>query len=156
MRQGRQISESKLALWRSAIAIAYADSKLADNERELIVSNLPVNALSKEQREIIDNDLANGVKLEDVFSGITDTKDRAHLINFARRLVSIDGIICEDEDSAIDYITNFHSDKLNSTVDLVAAKLQARQLNKHYENELRRENNIADFGEFFGLDDDLT
>lgn len=139
MKQAKVISESKLALWRSAIAIAYADGTLNDSERQLLLSNLPLAILSEEQRKIIDMDLAEGVKLEDVFSAITDMRDRAHLINFARILVHADGQVNADEQDAINYISSYHSKKLDTSISLAAAKLEAKSLNDQYKSQLRKE-----------------
>ena len=144
----RVLSESKLALWRSAIAIAYADGRLTEKEKTLLRKNIPHSILNDTQKQIIEKDLAEGVKLDEVFSGITDMRDRAHLINFARNLIQVDGKPGISEEAAIECISSNHSDKLNASVQLAVSKLEAESLKTSYKNELRRQN-TSDFDGYY-------
>lgn len=136
------VTTSKLALWRSAIAIAYADGKITNSERALLHDYMQGHAFSDEQVAIIDNDLANGVDINTVFDGITDKHDRAHLINFARVLVHIDGDFDDAEQKIMEYITAFHAEAINLHQVLLDCRREARAVyNKWLEEraELQRE-----------------
>ena len=126
------VSDSKLALWRSAIAIAHADGKITNSERALLHDFLQGHAFSDAQVKIIDNDLANGFSLDDVFEGITDKRDRAHLINFARILVHVDGDFHDAEKKIMEYITGYHAEAINLHKVLTECRVEARSIYNQY------------------------
>lgn len=136
-------SESKLALWRSAISIAHADGKITNSERALIHDFLQSHDFSPEQVAILDKDLAGGVRIEDVFSLITDHRDRAHLINFARVLVNVDGDFDDAERKIMEHITAAHAEAINLKKVLADSRVEARKIYNQYLAE-RKAGQIAE------------
>jgi len=77
-------TDSQVALWRGAIALAWADNHLHDDERAEFTNFIDKNKnLSDEQKKLLKQDLSKQVKLEEIWPQITDKMDRAHLINIA-------------------------------------------------------------------------
>ncbi|MDX1975102.1 MAG: hypothetical protein SFT92_05440 [Rickettsiales bacterium] len=117
------VTPSKYAMWRSAIALAYADSRLSNSEVNLIQDYMSNYTFTDAQLLQLEKDLMQGVHLEDVFPMISEIRDRAHLINFARVLFHIDGDFSEVEQRIWQAIHDQHV----LTIDLKKALLVARE-----------------------------
>jgi hypothetical protein len=127
------VTESKLAMWRSAIALAHSDHHLSNSEVDLINEYWQNYDFSDAHEKQLARDMQNGVKLEDVFPAITEKRDRAHLINFARVLFHIDGEFSELEEKIWQAIYDQHM----LTVDLKAALLAARTVAEEFKEQER-------------------
>lgn len=103
-----------MALWRSAVGLAYADHKLTDEERDILHEFFSHQELSEEQLKILDDDIENNVNLDETFEQITDPRDRAHLINIARVLFYADGHFCEKEQELLAELHRRHLDSLDT------------------------------------------
>lgn len=102
------VTPSNFAMWRSAIALAHGDHQLSNSEVNLIHEFSHNYGFSDEQQKQLDNDLRGGVDLDTVFAQITEKRDRAHLINFARVLFHIDGEFSKAEEVLWETINQRH------------------------------------------------
>ncbi len=124
------VSESKLHLWRSAIALAYCDHHLSDAEQQRLHNFFQHQPFSDEQKAQLDSDLKHGIALEETFPLITDKLDRAHLINISRVLSFADGAYCEKEQAAFDAMMAKHLPSIDLDVAKNEAKIIGDQLEK--------------------------
>ncbi len=129
------LTPSKLAMWRSLIAMGYADGKLADSEKAMLIEYLKRNNIVPEQHAILENDINNGVKINDVYPGVTDIHDRANLIDAARVMFYEDGNFDATEQKIYNLI---HHDQENA-VDFKAAEEKARAATNAYEAQYNSE-----------------
>ncbi|MDX2112829.1 MAG: hypothetical protein SFW63_03745 [Alphaproteobacteria bacterium] len=127
------VTESKFAMWRGAIALAYSDHRLSNSEMDLIHEYWQQFDFSDAQQAQLDKDLHQGIAIENIFGEITDKRDRAHLINFARVLFHIDGDFSEVEQKIWQAIYDKHM----LTIDLKAALKAAREEAEAFRDEER-------------------
>jgi uncharacterized tellurite resistance protein B-like protein len=85
------LPKSKFNLLRGAIAVAYADGKLMDVERNWLRWYMERLDISPEQEEILAHELLNGTDVYEIIPQITDKEDRMLFLNFANILFRIDG-----------------------------------------------------------------
>jgi len=79
-----QATDSQIAMWRGAIALAWTDGKLDEGEKARLLEYFKDNIyLSDTQRAQLVKDLDRPAQLKDVWNDITDKEDRAHLIDIA-------------------------------------------------------------------------
>ena len=135
-----QVTDSRFAMWRSAVALAWADGKVTNSEANLIHDYTERHAFSDEQHTILDNDIKNGIKLDDVFDLITDKRDRAHLINFGRVLFHIDGDFAEVEQKIMAEISAKHAKIINLPKVLMESRAIAKGIFTEYEVEQAKKN----------------
>ncbi len=109
-------------MWRTAIALAHSDHTLSEEEVELIRRYSRKFDFSEAERAQLEADFATAVEVDEVFPGITDKRDRAHLINFARVLFHIDGEFSEAEKKIHSLIREQHL----ATIDLDKVLEEAR------------------------------
>ncbi len=107
------VTESRFAMWRCAVALAWIDGKLTNSEANLIHDHSERHAFTDEQHTQLDNDIKNGIKLDEVFDLITNKRDRAHLINFGRVLFHIDDDFAEIEQKVMAEISKKHAELIN-------------------------------------------
>jgi hypothetical protein len=147
MKQTKQkdvkVTDSRFAMWRCAVALAWADEKLTNSEIALIHDHSERHAFSDEQHIILDNDLKNGVKLDDVFDLITDKLDRAHLINFGRVLLHVDQNYSVVEQKIMAEISEKHAKLINLPQVLKESRAVATKLFNEYE-VARKARNVED------------
>ncbi|MFN9108528.1 MAG: hypothetical protein ACK5XN_00395 [Bacteroidota bacterium] len=125
------VTESKFAMWRCAIALAHSDHRLSNSEMDLIHDYWRQFDFTDEQQKQLDHDMRGGVQLETVFDAVTDKRDRAHLINFARVLFHVD-----DDFSALEQkIWQAIYDKHMLTIDLKAALKAAREATDSFKQQ---------------------
>ena len=104
-----EATKSHYAMFRGAIALAWADHRLDEEEQERILVYIENNRhLSDAQRTQLKQDLLQPVKLDDVWPEITDVHDRAHLINIADAIFWEDGELCHTEKEVYDKIRAAH------------------------------------------------
>ncbi len=109
-----QINESKLAMLRGAIALAWADGVMDDNERERLHQLIDRHeGLSYIQRDQLKKDVETQIGLDGIWEKITDVHDRAHLINIAVALFHEDGDYADLEKKAYAQINALHHDTLD-------------------------------------------
>lgn len=123
-------TDSQMAMFRGAIALAWADGALDPQEIGQLETFIRNNIhLSDAQKRQLLADIQSHVRLEDVWGAITDKHDRAHLINIADLIFWKDGAFCHNEREVYekiqaDHLKNLDTDTLEK--DLSALAQQAR------------------------------
>jgi hypothetical protein len=98
-----QATDSQMAMWRGAIALAWASGTLDQGIKERLLAYFRDNVfLSPEQRAQLAGNLEQKILLKDVWAGITNTEDRAYLIDIAHSLFATHGGANEAEKAAYD------------------------------------------------------
>ena len=98
-----QATDSQIAMWRGAIALAWANSKLDEGEKQKLQEYVKDNEfLSDAQRAQLMADTEHPITLDSVWVTITDPVDRAHLIDIAPTLFTSDGTYTADEHAVYD------------------------------------------------------
>jgi hypothetical protein len=155
-----KLSDSRMAMWHSLVALAYADNTLKPEERAMLEDYLKANHLSAEQYDQIEADIKNGIALKDVYPKITDIHDRSNLLNMARVLFYSDGDFSTAEQKAYDAIycdqeksVDFHKVEAEASKNIAdfKQKMKSEEAEKRAgENRIER---LLDFiDDFFGLD----
>ena len=104
-----EATKSHFAVFRAAIALAWADHKLHEEEQERILVYIDNNEeLSSAQREQLKKDLQQPIKMDEVWPEITDVLDRAHVINIANTIFWEDGELCNNEKEVYEKIKAAH------------------------------------------------
>ncbi len=79
-----EATSSEMAMFRAAIALAWADHSLSDEEKNRLITYMDNNKeLSEPQRDQLKNDLTQPVNMDDVWPKITEVRDRVHVLNIA-------------------------------------------------------------------------
>src|SRR5687768_2120949 len=105
----KQATNSQLAMLRSAIALAWADHQMHEEEKSQLLNYFTHNIhLSESQRAKLAGDINQKIKLEEVWNDITDKHDRAHLINIATIIFWKDGAFSHSEQEVYNKIYNDH------------------------------------------------
>ena len=114
------ISNSKLSMFRCMLAIAHADGIYCDEEqgymRTMMGNQNP--PLSEEQREILEDDMANPKALGDILPEIDEPEYRGQVVYFARLMAYKDGELHPNED---DLIERLHANAMDN-VDMDALR----------------------------------
>ena len=110
-------SSSEIAMYRAAIALAWADHSLSEEEQSKLMVYMDNNKkLSDSQRENLKKDISEKVNIDDVWQEVTDVRDRAHVINIADAIFWSDGQLCHTEKEVLEKIRAAHM----ATLDLDA------------------------------------
>src|ERR1700744_4443906 len=87
-----QATDSQIAMWRGAIALLWVNQEIDEKEKQRLIQYFKDNiCLTDAQRDQLIKDMEKPVSLQDVWGKITDTQDRAHLIDIAPTLFSEHG-----------------------------------------------------------------
>lgn len=87
-----QATESQIAMWRAAIALLWVNQQIDEAEKSRLIQYFKDNIhLTDAQRVQLIKDMDQPIALQDVWGSITDTQDRAHLIDIAPTLFSEHG-----------------------------------------------------------------
>ena len=128
-----QATDSQIAMWRGMIALAWADRGVDDGEKTRLLEYFRNNIyLSDSQRAQLAKDMDQPIELKDVWGSITDTQDRAHLIDIAPSLFATHGSptpkeravyekMCADQMATVD------TKKLESEFDKIKAEIPVEQ-----------------------------
>lgn len=123
LRERVQVTPSKFAMWRAAIALAYSDHRLSNSEIDLIWRESENFDFSDAHRAQLEKDMQGGIALDDVWDQITEKGDRAHLINFSLVLFHVDGEFSQVEQILFEEINARHM----LTIDYRGAVREAKQ-----------------------------
>ncbi len=91
------VINSTFSLLRSAIAMAFADGVLQDEEKAWLKEKFTTLPLKPFQRQYLEDDLENGVDINIVLPLITRQQDRELLLAFAKNVFLCDGYFEETE-----------------------------------------------------------
>jgi uncharacterized membrane protein YebE (DUF533 family) len=98
----QNISESRFYMWRGVVAIAHADGVVTPHEVSFINDFVKDRAFSKEQLNILGQDLQEPQHAYDMFTKITDRQDKTDFFSLARALSWCDGDYDDQEKVIID------------------------------------------------------
>ena len=138
-----QATNSQIAMWRGAIALAWANRKLEDGEKQRLIGYFKNNIyLSDDQRAQLIKDLDQQIELKDVWPSITDTHDRAHLIDIAPSLFASHGGPTPEEKALLarmtaDQMATIDTNELEKEYADVRAEIPVEQAEE--EQEYRQE-----------------
>lgn len=111
-----QATDSQIAMWRGAIALTWVERAMHETEKVRLLKYVQDNVvLSDSQKAQLIGDLDRPVALADVWGAITDTHDRAHLIDIAPSLFATHGTPTPAEKAVYDKML---ADQM-ATIDMV-------------------------------------
>jgi hypothetical protein len=144
-----KLNDSGFAMWRGIVALAHIDHKLTDDEVDFFKKQLERVELSPAQEQILDNDLANGIKLVDVYNDITEPAHRTNLLNMGYVIFHRDGDFCHVEKAFYDELHSKHIKDINP-------KKLSEDIKKDAQEELEKWARERDYKEDLpGLSDDI-
>jgi uncharacterized membrane protein YebE (DUF533 family) len=91
------LSESRFNMWRAVVAMVHADEIVQPHEINFILENTKTLPLSKEQFEILTEDLRTPADIESHFRKITLPRDKEDFFHLARAIAWSDGEFDETE-----------------------------------------------------------
>ena len=91
------ISESRFNMWRAVTAMIHVDDVVRPHEINFILENTKSLTLSKEQLEMLTEDLRTPGNIEEHFSKITLLRDKEDFFHLARAIAWSDGEFDERE-----------------------------------------------------------
>jgi hypothetical protein len=116
-----QASESYVAMFRAAIALAWHDTLLAQQEQQQLITLIERNIkLSATQKKELLGAIEQPASLQSLWNHVTDPLDRAHLINISMLLFWNDGEYCDHEERAYEFMNEQH----NKTLDIAGLRAE--------------------------------
>jgi uncharacterized tellurite resistance protein B-like protein len=126
-KKSKTLDDSLFNMWRCVIAIAHADGKVQDEERDYltkIIANLDrVYGLSEEQRSAFAKDLAQPAQISEFLPKVTNPAHRSQLIYFGENLVWADGELSAEEEAVVKMLR----DAQMSAVDVEKLRSEVRR-----------------------------
>ncbi len=107
------VSESRFNMWRAIFAMAHADNIITKEEEKFMREGLENYPFSKEQRQILEEDIKTAQNVGDCFQKITSHQDRSDFFVFARLLVWCDGDFDIQEQRILTEIQKIHISTLD-------------------------------------------
>jgi hypothetical protein len=146
-----QATESQIAMWRSAIALAWANGTLDEGEKALLLQYFKDNIyLTDAQRAQLIKDMEHKIELGDVWGSISDAQDRAHLIDIAPSLFSKHGTPTPEERALYDkmfadQMATVDTKKLQQEIGAIKAHIpiEKQEIEKEYAKDF---NNFGPIG----------
>ncbi len=124
---------------RGAIALAWADHKLEENEKAQIMRFIERNIhLSDVQRRALEGDVQKPAALADIWPHISEKQDRAHLINIAPLIFQSDTIFCDAEQAVYDRMYADHM----ATIDTHGLEAEVQQMAKEMRQKITMRESI--------------
>lgn len=114
------IDESEFYMWRTLFAMAHVDGYVSPQEVRFMVEALEDVPFSKEQRNILVNDISEPQNIEDMFAKISNAKSQAEFFKFAREIVWADGEYGKEEQEIMLRLKEIHV-RRTDVDDLVGA-----------------------------------
>lgn len=101
------VFNSQFNLLRAAIAMAYADGIVQEEEKEWLHRKFNTLPLKPIQRQYLIDDLEQGVDINGILPRITRSEDRDRLLEFANNVFLCDGYFAENEQNWYCQLVNF-------------------------------------------------
>lgn len=127
-------NDSKFNMWRGCIGVIWIDGKVDEKEQEWMKEKLNSLPFTPEQKVVLEQDLANGVRLESVLPQITDRKDRAFLAHQVRVIGHLDGEYSSDEKEFYEKWNKIILDGVD--LDFFNALIEADEKASYHEDEV--------------------
>lgn len=135
-----EATKSEIAMFRAAIALAWADHSLSDEEQNRLLVYIDKNEnLSDTQREQLKKELGQPIKMDDVWPEVTDLRDRVHVINIADTIFWEDGQLCHSEKEIYEKIKASHMATLDLDIireDIAAYRKELLANRQKFQQEL--------------------
>lgn len=127
------MDNSKFNLWRATFSFCFVDDFLSPEETSFIEEKVKALSFTKEQKEMLMNDLKNPPSIEKLLPLITSPADRGFLINNIRLLSRIDNL-SPVEKMRIEELKN----KILSKIDLAAVTKEVHddEMRSYHEDEV--------------------
>lgn len=112
MAQGN-ISDSRFHMWRAVFAMAHVDGKVTEEEiafAERYLNNAP---FSKEQIDVLKQDLREPQAVGEVLAFVSEPSDQADFFQFSQMLAWADGDYSSQEQVLVERLTNEQINKFN-------------------------------------------
>lgn len=93
----RVISDSRFHMWRAVVALTHADKVVMPEEKEFIRRFYNTVPFTNAQKHQLEAELRAAQDVAEIFPQITDARDRAELIYFARMMFWSDGDYARQE-----------------------------------------------------------
>lgn len=77
------MNDSKLAMWKSLIALAYVDGELEPQEKAVLLEYIRGSKLPEDTKAELISSIDTPHDFADVFNNVSSTEDRAHVISTA-------------------------------------------------------------------------
>jgi arylsulfatase A-like enzyme len=123
-----QATDSQIAMWRGAIALTWVDREMHEAEKARLLQYFKDNIyLTDSQRAQLAADLDRPISVQDVWGAITDTQDRAHLIDIAPTLFAMHGAPTPAEKAVYDKMM---ADQM-ATIDTKALEEEFEEIRAH-------------------------
>jgi len=136
----KSLSPSQFNMWRSIVALIYADKKKHPEEEAFLRRSIEKLSLSEPQISQLEADISSPPNLEEVFPKIDEPRHRSQLIYFARLLFWSDGDFHAQEEKILD---SMHA-QVMSQVDLEAAMKRVEDVTqKFHQKEAARKANVS-------------
>ena len=87
----KPMTESHFNMWRAMVALTHADHKVTSEEREFMQKKFDGLNFTAEQKDQLNAELDDPQDVTPLFEKITDKRDRAEFVYFARLLFWSDG-----------------------------------------------------------------
>ncbi len=131
-----QATNSQIAMWRAAIALAWSDHQLDAGEKECLTQFFDRNVrLSTEQKALLKQDILTPCSFDDAWNQITEKQDRAQLIDILPTLFHADGNYSDAEKAKYEKILSDHL----ATLDVSTATEIARMAEEHRARRAKEE-----------------
>lgn len=112
------LSESRFYMWRAVVAMVHADGVVTPHEVSFVNDYIHDVGLSKEQLEMIAQDLQTPQDVYDMYAHIDSKDDKTDFFALARALSWCDGDYDDQEQLIIDRLEEIHMD--DESRDLLA------------------------------------
>lgn len=127
------ISESRFYMWRAVFALAHADGKVTEEERNFVDNYLLHVPFSEEQRAIILHDIEEPQETGEMLTHVSDPEDQGTFFQFAQMMAQADGEYDHWEQSAVqnhlgEQMRKFNLGRMEETLRLQV--MEARERNR--------------------------
>ena len=116
------MNDSKLAMWKSLIALAYVDGELEPQEKAVLLEYIRGSKLPEDMKAELISSIDTPHEFADMFSHVSSPEDRAHVISTALVLFHSDADFEPAERKLFDLL----SAQQRELVDYTGAQKQAR------------------------------
>lgn len=116
------MNDSKLAMWKSLIALAYVDGELEPQEKAVLLGHIRGSKLPEETKAELISSIDTHHDFAAVFSNVSSPEDKAHVISTALVLFHSDA----DFEPAERKLFELLSAQQRELVDYAGAQKQAR------------------------------
>lgn len=91
------VSESKFQMWRGTVALVHVDNIVSKEEKQWLNDHLKNVPFTKEQKEILQKDFKEGLKIDDILLSSLEPRERGMLVSFANTIFKRDGLVASEE-----------------------------------------------------------